>query len=235
MNTQDVLILRLYFKFETEFIGSFYVTGNAFRHAIGRKVNTSIGIFSFQKKLSTPETYDDFFQPRIFQVFNEINYHTFFCKRKKRQKQIFYSRPYGVIFDIINPDKDLLEYIKNKNLLQFGGGRNRGYGYVTLKDYIFIDLNTIEMPKEGTHISLLSPMIYIPKFVEPYNCRKDVEIFWNNSRKNAIRIIPKGQFFRIKKGKNIKKIALKGILRKCLFGAFGYGEYMVKNWKNGGK
>jgi hypothetical protein len=143
--------------------------------------------------------------------------------------------PQFVTFDLINPPDKIIEYIKDMEVIQFGGGRNKGYGLVELTDWIWIDYNELKFPSEGSHITLISPILYIPHFVQKYNCRKVYEIFWNHGRKNKLEIIPPGQFFRISKNKNIQKIARKGVLKKFLFGKFGYGEYIIHNWnKDGG-
>jgi hypothetical protein len=60
-------------------------------------------------------------------------------------------------------------------------------------------------------------------------------IFWNVfgmcNKPNVLQVIAPGQFFRIKAGKSIPTIAKKGLLKKGLFGQFGFGEFMVHNWK----
>lgn len=53
---------------------------------------------------------------------------------------------------------------------------------------------------------------------------------WNHGRKNIIQVIFPRQFFRIKSTKIKKNLPLKGILRKILFGKFGFGEFQVYNW-----
>ena len=47
---------------------------------------------------------------------------------------------------------------------------------------------------------------------------------------NQVKVVAPGQFFRIKPEKNIQIIAKRGILRKVLFGQFGFGEFMVHDW-----
>ena len=136
------------------------------------------------------------------------------------------------MFDVIDPPDDIMEHIASLDLIQFGGKRNNAYGVAELVDHVEIDLNSIEIPATASHITLLSPILYIPRFVHSYNCRKNIEVFWNNGKQNRLEVIPQGQFFRIKSGKEIKNIALKGILRKYLFGKFGDGEYYIKDWNN---
>ncbi|MBD3228817.1 MAG: hypothetical protein GF329_11580 [Candidatus Lokiarchaeota archaeon] len=50
-------------------------------------------------------------------------------------------------------------------------------------------------------------------------------------KKKKTKIIPPGQFFRIKNGNSIKKIARKGLLRDFQMGEFGYGEFTLNDWK----
>lgn len=228
-------ILRLLFKFETEYRGNpLYITGNAFRHAFSLQINTSIGIFTDIKQLYCPKTYEDFFGPRIKRIFLLPYIHTFFCKYTKKKKNVFFFRPKGVIFDIINAPESLLDYITKREIIQLGGGRNKTYGVVSLIDNILIELSDFNLPDKASHLTLISPLLEIPKFAVSYNCRQTFEVFWNNGMQNKLKIIPPGQFFRIKEGKNIRKTALNGILRKNLFGKFGYGEFIVHDWKNGG-
>lgn len=156
--------------------------------------------------------------------------HTFFSKYDDTEKHIFFFSVFGVTFDVINPPEDLIDYILKQELTQLGGGINKGYGAVELIDYLFINFEDITLPNEGTHITLISPILFIPKCVHPYSCRYNFEIFWNNSKKNMLKVISPGQFFRIKENASIKTIARKGFLRKNLFGKFGFGEFIVNNW-----
>ncbi|MFX0133510.1 MAG: hypothetical protein ACFFDN_07700, partial [Candidatus Hodarchaeota archaeon] len=158
----------------------------------------------------------------------------FFSRTQSRRKTIIYFTPSAVAFDIINAPEDLVTHIENQEIIQFGGLRNEGFGVVKLIDHIEIDLNDIELPTEATHLTLLSPILYLPKFVEPYDCRHEHLLLWNNGKKNRVKVISAGQFFRLKKNKSIEKIALKGILRKFLFGQFGFGEYILNNWSKEG-
>jgi hypothetical protein len=229
-------ILRLLFEFQTEYIGnSKYITGNAFRHALSMPIDTSIGIFTENSRVFQPTSYEEFFEIRTknpllkpYFYFHWDPYNN--CRAKK-----CYFKPAFVTFDLINASEDTIETIQDEKLIQFGGGRNKGYGLADLVDWVWIDYNKLEYPTEATHITLISPILYIPNDVHKYNCRKGYEIFWNHGRKNKLSIIPPGQFFRIKQDRNIEKIAKKGILKKSLLGKFGYGEYLLHNWqKNGG-
>jgi hypothetical protein len=56
-----------------------------------------------------------------------------------------------------------------------------------LVDWFFIDPKEFEYPSEASHITLISPMIFIPQFVHRYKCRRNYEIFWNNNKSNKIR------------------------------------------------
>jgi len=80
-----------------------------------------------------------------------------------------------------------------------------------------------------------TPLLNIPPFFEAYSCRWDYEVLWNNGHKQRLDIIPLGQFFRLKTGFEIQKIAMGGI-KKCSFlKSLGYGEFILKNWNNGDK
>ncbi|HUY00613.1 MAG TPA: hypothetical protein VMV49_13725 [Candidatus Deferrimicrobium sp.] len=78
-------------------------------------------------------------------------------------------------------------------------------------------------------MSLISPALYVPTFAESYDYRHKIVKLWNNNKVNVIDTI--AQFFRIKEGKNIRSIALKGIMRKVTLGQFGFGEFLIHNWK----
>ena len=229
-------VLRLLFKFLSPYKGNpKYVSGNALRHALSMNVYTSIGIFTNQSKLIRPDNYNQFFQIRTnssfldFIIAKKINRYTL----KPYLDLIFF--PKYIVFDLMRFQDDIIDRIKEKELIQFGGRRNFGYGVVELVDYLYIDLNDIKMPENATHAILISPMLYIPWFFEKYNCRREVEALWNNGIKKNFNIIPKGQFFRLKNSIDIKRIALKGILRKCFGGNVGYGEYYLVNWDNNHK
>jgi len=225
-------VLRLLFRFSSEYKGSpLFISGNSLRHAISRQINVSFGSFIEKGYLISPETYDDFFGIRTEKPFLTPHTQLFFSKCEKKKKNLIFFMPSGVTFDVINPSEDLITYIKNLEIIQLGGLRNEGFGIVELIDHVFIDLNDIELPSDGTHITLLSPILYVPKFLESYQCRQENIIFWNNGKKNRLKAISAGQFFRIKKNRTIKKIALIGILRKVLFGQFGFGEFQINNWQ----
>jgi hypothetical protein len=77
-------------------------------------------------------------------------------------------------------------------------------------------------------------MLNIASYFIEYACRWSSEMLWSNGEKKWLKVIPPGQFFRLK-SKNIKKIARDGILRNSFFRKLGYGEFIIHNWKNGGK
>jgi hypothetical protein len=137
-----------------------------------------------------------------------------------------------VTFDILNPPENLIEFIQNKELIQLGGNRNCGFGIVNLRDYIEIDIDQLQFPDHGSHLTLISPSLVIPPFVERYKCRYMLMTIWNHNKANVVNVIAPGQFFRIKAGKSIQSIAKKGLIRKGLFGQFGFGEFIVQDWKN---
>ena len=224
-------VKRLLFKFHTEYKGyPLYVSANALRHALGMKLNCSIGMFTNASRLYYPNSYTEFFRPRTEHIFLKPFSHTFFSKYENQRKIIYFYRPFAITFDILNYPDDVIDYIRQKPLLQIGSGRSKGYGSISLHDWVEIDLKDVELPSKATHLVLLSPLLKIPNFVEKYNCRYNYEIIWNNGKKNKLKIVPPGQFFRLKKGKNLQKIALKGILRKTLFGGFGFGEFQLYDW-----
>ncbi len=224
-------VLRLLFGFLSEYVGNpLYISGNAIRHAFHKKINTSVGCFTELRRLDAINSYEAFIKIRIEKPFLIPHTQSFFSKIERKKKHLIYFTPTSITFDIINPPENLINFIKNLNIIQLGGLRNEGFGAVELLDHLLIDLKKIEYPDIGTHVTLISPILYVPKFLETYQCRQEYVIFWNNSKKNRIKIISPGQFFRIKKNKNIKKIAEKGILRKVLFGQFGFGEFFVNNW-----
>ncbi len=233
-------ILRVLFKFETEYAGSpLFVSGNALRHALSRQVNTSVGIFTNTSSLQFPSSYEEFFLPRKTKCFLYPFYEKWWNKITHHAAVRCFFTPRFVTFDLITPPQDLsniIEHIQHCELIQLGGRRNCGFGRVTLQDYIEIELHSLPLPDHASHLTLISPMIYLPSFLERYNCRHKLVKIWNHNRVNPVNAIAPGQFFRIKSNKNIRKIALRGILRKCLFGQFGFGEYVVHDWtsnKNG--
>jgi len=230
-------ILRLLFEFETEVLGiTPQVSGNAFRHAVSSQVNASYGVYSSLKSLSQPTSYLDFFTPRLQKIMPSTFQHHFFDKYTQTPKVNDFCRVPGITFDIVNPPSDFVKYIKNRDIIQFGSGRNKGYGLSRLVDVLEINLLDLDFPTEATHASLLSPLFYIPNYFVKYNCRMKYQAIWNHQVVKRIKTIPAGQFFRLHKYKNLKKIALAGILRKNLFGQFGFSEFILQNWptKNGG-
>jgi len=72
----------------------------------------------------------------------------------------------------------------------------------------------------------------IPSFFYAYSCRWDREILWNNNVKKEIRVVPNGQFFRLKinDGEKLGKIALKGMTCNMPFGHIGFGEFILCDW-----
>ncbi|MHA1651365.1 MAG: hypothetical protein ACTSYB_14330 [Candidatus Helarchaeota archaeon] len=233
-------ILRLLFRFETEYKGSpLFISGNALRHALSYRVDTSIGIFTNDSTLQLPTSYTEFFSIRTDKCFLHPHFERWWNKVSHRAAFRCFFTPRFVTFDLITPPDEInniVEHIQNCELIQFGGRRSCGYGIVTLQDYIEIDLRSLEFPEKASHLTLISPLIYLPSFLERYNCRHKLVKIWNHNRVNPVNVIAPGQFFRIKPSKNIQKIALRGILRKNLFGQFGFGEYIVHDWtsnKNG--
>ncbi|MHA1269821.1 MAG: hypothetical protein ACTSPY_08565 [Candidatus Helarchaeota archaeon] len=236
-------ILRLLFRFKSEYSGyPLYVSGNALRHALSAPISTSIGIFTNKSDLKMISyTYNDFFKIRSKRAFLQpiisARYPDRDAVHNKKFKHIFYY-PKFVSFDVIggfdvnSKGLELVDLIQKKELIQLGGNRNLGYGIVELQDYFIISLEDIIMPEMATHAVLISPLINIPECFEPYACRMDSEVLWNNGKKRKITIIPPGQFFRLKKGIDIKKVAISGILRSTPKGVFGYGEFYLNNWSS---
>jgi len=237
MNMKIPTILRILLKFETEYAGSpLFISGNALRHAISRQVNTSVGIFTNTSSLQSPSSYEAFFSIRTTKCFLPPHYEKWWDKRTHQTAIRCFFTPAYVTFDLIAPPEDIIEYLQNYELIQLGGLRNYGFGIVTLQDYIEIDLHSLHLPDHASHLTLISPTLFFPSFIESYNCRFKTVTLWNHARANHVKVIAPGQFFRIKPGKDIQKIALRGILRKNLFGQFGFGEYIVHDWtsnKNG--
>ncbi|NVM53920.1 MAG: hypothetical protein HWN66_09475 [Candidatus Helarchaeota archaeon] len=226
-------IIRILFKFESEYAGSpQYISGNALRHALSLQVNSSIGIFTAKGKLTKSQSYNDFFLLRTRKYFLRPYFEIWWDKIQQKKAYRCFFLPQFVTFDIINPPENFIKIIKNIELLQLGGMRNVGFGIVSLQDHIEINLDELDYPKKASHLTLISPAIYLPSFVELYDCRhKQVEI-WNHNNVNVVNVIAPGQFFRIRNGKNIQSIAKKGILRKAALGKLGLGEYIVHDWKN---
>jgi hypothetical protein len=103
------LILRILFKFKSEYIGNpNYLTGNALRHALGIKQNTSIGIFTDYPKVWQPQSYEEFFKIRTTKSFLRPYFHFFWDKiNQKRARKVFYI-PNFVTFDLLNPSKNII-------------------------------------------------------------------------------------------------------------------------------
>ncbi len=228
-----VKILRLLFKFESEYVGSpQYIPGNSLRHALSIQLNTSIGIFTSDAFLSQPRTYYEFFLLRTKKCFLRPNFEVWWDKIHFRRAIRCFFLPLFVSFDLIQPPPNVIDCIQSKELIQFGGKRNTGCGIVTLQDHLEIDLNDFLLPEKASHLILISPSLYLPPFVEGYHCRhKEVQL-WNHNQANTVNTVSPGQFFRIKPEKAIPKIARRGILRKMPLGQFGFGEFIVHNWRN---
>jgi hypothetical protein len=236
MNT----ILRLLFRFHTEYRGDpRFIMGNALRHALSLQLDTSIGIFTDSQKLSQPKTYQDFFSIRTKKHFSPIYFELFFDKIQKKRKFRCFFTPSFVTFDCVAPPSDLIEKIQSLELLQLGGARNCGFGAVTLHDSVFIDVDELQFIEEASHLTLVSPMVHMPSIIEKYKWRYEDFILWNNNKSNPIHAVAPGQFFRLKMGLAVEKIAKEGILRRerahrRLLGQFGFGEFILNNWKKEG-
>ncbi|MHA1271769.1 MAG: hypothetical protein ACTSPY_18425 [Candidatus Helarchaeota archaeon] len=232
-------IMRIFFEFNAPYSGyPLYISGNALRHALSSPFSVSFGKFIDKiPEIPSNLTYKNFFASRINNQF------LFPCKIVRRSRfgkteTFMYYLPRFVTFDIIdeneNDFKKILKKIKNKNLLQLGGHRNLGFGFVSfMKSYIFNLDDILDDIKElkATHAILLSPLVGIPNFFEEYKCRMDKEIFWNNGRKRTVNTIPPGQFFRLKSSVDIKSVAKSGILRDSPMGKFGFGEFYLVDWR----
>ncbi|MHA1752627.1 MAG: hypothetical protein ACTSWR_10880 [Candidatus Helarchaeota archaeon] len=229
------MILRLIFEFHAPYKGyPLYISANAFRHMIGMSVNSSFGFFT-TSPLNCPKIYEEyFFEKKVSQLLLPHFYY-----RRSRMgnlaKIIPIFFPKYVTFDIFGTEdelKHIINRIKSLKLMQLGGCRNLGYGVVTLHSFFMFKLENIQVPEQGTHAVLISPCSKIPKYFIKYNCRQDKEVLWNNGTKRIITIVPRGQFFRLKPGTNIKIAAIDGILRKYdPLGKIGYGEYIIVNWE----
>ncbi|MBD3228818.1 MAG: hypothetical protein GF329_11585 [Candidatus Lokiarchaeota archaeon] len=186
--TDQIQILRLLFKFHTEYIGiPDYISGNALRHAISQQINTSIGIFTNQSHLFKPIDFDYYFKIWQEKAFLKPYYNTDWDKYSNSKTIRCFFRPSYATFDVINPPENILNIIREREIIQLGGGRNRGYGLVSLKDWLWINPNNFEYPEDATHITLISPMKKIPKFVHEYDYRWNYEIFWNHGKKRKPR------------------------------------------------
>lgn len=232
-------ILRLLFQFHSEYSGDpRFISGNALRHALSQQVNSSIGIFTDIAHLKTPLSYSDFFHIRTKKYFVFPHFEKFYDWNSCQESYRYFFTPEYVTFDVLDAPNDLVEYIHSLEPLQFGGQRHSGYGAVKLHDSTWIDLDEIIMPAVASHISLISPIIYLPPFVEKFNCRREQLNIWNYSRNNQVEVIAPRQFFRLKPNIEIPKLALNGILRKVkankgLFSQFGFGEFIIHNWRKG--
>lgn len=225
--------MRLLFEFEGEYVGpASYIPGNALRHALSEQINTSVGRFTYDSNLKIPQTYYEFFLPRTKKCFLHPYFERWYDRAKYQPACRCFFLPEYVTFDVIEPPEDLIKKINEKDLIQFGGKRNTGCGMVSLRNYIKIDLSKLKLPESSSHLTLLSPIIYLPPSAEFYECRHQTLKLWNHNKVNVIRAVAPGQFFRIKPNKNIPKIAKRGIIRKTPLGQFGFGEYILHDWKN---
>ena len=234
-----VEILRLLFQFHTEYKGDpRFIMGNALRHALSLQLDASIGIFTDVRQLVQPRTYREFFLIRIKNCFLYPHFELFFDRVQGQRKFRCFFTPGFVTFDILNPPTNLIETIKVVEPFQFGGARNCGFGAVTLHDSLFIDVDELELVETASHLTLIAPMVHMPSIVEKYEWRYEDILLWNNGRSNPVRAVAPGQFFRLKPGLNVQKIAREGILRtekahKRLLGQFGFGEFILNEWKRG--
>lgn len=230
-------LLRLLFQFHSEYAGDpRFISGNAFRHALSRQINTSIGIFTTINQLTMPKTYQDFYRIRTQKCFLFPHFTTFFDRNSGTQSVRYFFTPSYITFDVLEPPADLLETIAALEPLQLGGQRHSGCGMVILRDSLSIEVDELPMPSAASHIVLIAPMVFLPPFIEPYDCRREQLAMWAQGRRNPIKVVAPGQFFRIKSGEDSSIIARKGILRKAkankmLLSQFGFGEFMVQDWK----
>ena len=224
-------IIRLLFRFESEYSSDpQFISGNALRHALSSQLNTSVGIFTRSALLDQPKTYEEFFAYRTKKCFLHPYFELWYDKRNHRRAFRYFFLPEAVTFDVLNPPENLIELIQGKEFIQFGGNRNCGFGMVRLQDSIEINVDQLQFPDRASHLTFLSPSIVVPPYVERYKCRYMPTTIWNHAKANVIQVIAPGQFFRIKPGKSVSTVARKGLLRKGLFGQFGFGEFMVHNW-----
>lgn len=233
-------ILRLLFRFHTEYKGdSRFIMGNALRHALSLQLDTSIGIFTDIRQLIPPKTYQEFFSIRTKKCFLHPHFELFFDRVQSHRRFRTFFTPEFVTFDILNPPVSLLETISSEELLQLGGARNCGFGAVTLQDFAFVNIDKLELVEEASHLTLIAPMVHMPTMVEKYKWRHEDVLLWNNGRSNSVRAVAPGQFFRLKSGLKIQRIAKEGITRRekshrRLLGQFGFGEFILNNWKKSG-
>ena len=226
-------ILRLLFKFESEYSGdSSCVSGNSLRHGLHQQVDTSMGIFTDIPELVYPSNYHHFFLIRTRKCFLKPYFDIAYNNRKRKRYLRCFFLPEYVTFDIkTNDPENIIEKIEQQELIQLGGHKNLGFGVVKLMDHLVIDVKDIELPERASHLTLISPWMYVEKFVHRYECRKETQVIWNNRKQNVLHVISKGQFFRIKR-KNIQSIARKGLFRRHLLHQFGYGEFILNDWTN---
>ena len=233
-------ILRLLFEFETEYKGDpRFIMGNALRHALSLQLDASIGIFTDTSRLSLPRTYQDYFAIRTKKCLLHPHFEFFFDRVRGQRKFRCFFTPRGVIFDVLDPPEDLIEMIKSVEPFQLGGARNYGFGAVMLRDFLSIDMDELELIERATHLTLIAPIVHVPSIVEKYRCRQENILLWNNGKSNSVYAVAAGQFFRLKPGVDVQKIAREGILRrekahKRLLGQFGFGEFILHDWKKQG-
>lgn len=229
-------ILRTIFKFSSPYKGfPNFIQGNMIRHALSLQLKTSIGVFSNLHPLNSPNNYEDLFLIRKQKVPLKPDRWVRSPRHGEHQDNYYTYWPPAVTFDFIDPPEDILDIIKEKQdqVLQLGGLRNCGLGIISLYDYQWIDLGEISsfLPNEATHITLISSIWAIPRFCHSYRCRYAEIPFWNNGNVSVKRVVAHGQFFRLKEGVNVRKVALKGLLKKTPLGDFGLGEFQIVNWK----
>jgi len=225
-------IMRLLFKFESEYSGGPSINGNGLRHALHLQVDTSIGIFTDVPELIYPRNYHHFFLIRTRKCFLKPYFDIGYNKKEEKRYLRCFFMPEYVTFDIkTNEPSNLIEKIEQLPILQLGGHRNLGFGAVKLVDHLEKNVNDIVFPDNASHLTLISPWMYVEKFVHPYNCRKETQVIWNNRKQNALQVISRGQFFRLR-SKNVQSIARKGLLRRHLLHQFGYGEFVLNDWNN---
>jgi len=224
---KNKIILRLLFKFLAEYSGfPMYISGNAIRHALKVHERVKFGIFT-NKKLTIPDTYEEFFDIRRSSMFLFPHITRIRPRKGISMKQdtcikhiIYY--PLYLTVDILTSNSEVLKKVKDKEIYQFGGCRRLGYGLASLIDYVWINIQELDLPNKASHAVLLSPLLSIPSFFYAYSCRWDREILWNNNVKKEIRVVPNGQFFRLKinDGEKLGKIA----------GHIGFGEFILCDW-----
>ena len=178
-------VLRLLFKFQSPYKGDIrFITGNAVRHALSPwkgKLDCSVGILTDSRHLSLPKTYWQFFQRRTEVYLPPHNFETFYNKMEGHADYRYFSTPECVTFDVIDPPKGFLESLKAREFLQFGGGRNAGFGVVNLYDTLWIDLDQLKFPSTATHLTLVTPILYLPRIVVKYSNRQR-QLHQNNPR-----------------------------------------------------